>query len=83
MAKIGFIGLGNMGLPMAQNLLKAGHEVAGFDVAKSVLEKLTAAKGTAVESVPAACRGAEVIITMLPAGQHVRVVYSGENGVLA
>jgi 3-hydroxyisobutyrate dehydrogenase len=83
MAKIGFVGLGNMGLPMAQNLLKAGHEVAGFDVAKSVLEKLTAAKGTAVESVPAACRGAEVIITMLPAGQHVRVVYSGENGVLA
>jgi 3-hydroxyisobutyrate dehydrogenase len=83
MAKIGFIGLGNMGLPMAQNLLKAGHEVAGFDVAKAVLEKLAVAKGAAVESIAAASRGAEVIITMLPTGQHVRGVYSGENGVLA
>src|SRR5262249_50397887 len=83
MAKIGFIGLGNMGLPMAQNLLKSGHDVAGFDVVKVALEKLAAAKGAAVESISAACRGADVIITMLPAGQHVHSVYSGEDGVLA
>ena len=83
MAKIGFIGLGNMGLPMAQNLLKAGHAVTGFDLAKPTLAKLASAKGSAVDSVPAACRGAEVIITMLPAGAHVRAVYSGEDGVIA
>ena len=83
MAKIGFIGLGNMGLPMAQNLLKAGHAVTGFDLAKPMLAKLASAKGSAVDSVPAACRGAEVIITMLPAGAHVRAVYSGEDGVIA
>ena len=83
MAKIGFIGLGNMGLPMAQNLLKAGHAVTGFDLAKPTLAKLASAKGSAVDSVPAACRGAEVIITMLPAGAHVRTVYSGEDGVIA
>jgi len=83
MAKIGFIGLGNMGLPMAQNLLKAGHAVTGFDLAKPALAKLASAKGSAVDSVPAACRGAEVIITMLPAGAHVRAVYSGEDGVIA
>ena len=83
MAKIGFIGLGNMGLPMAQNLLKAGHAVTGFDLAKPTLAKLASAKGSAVDSVPAVCRGAEVIITMLPAGAHVRAVYSGEDGVIA
>jgi 3-hydroxyisobutyrate dehydrogenase len=83
MAKIGFIGLGNMGLPMAQNLLEAGHEVIGFDVVKPALAKLAAAKGRAADSVAAACRGAEVIITMLPAGAHVRTVYSGEGGVIA
>ncbi|HSR77502.1 MAG TPA: 3-hydroxyisobutyrate dehydrogenase [Xanthobacteraceae bacterium] len=83
MAKIGFVGLGNMGLPMAQNLLKAGHAVSGFDLAKPTLAKLASAKGSAVDSVPAACRGAEVIITMLPAGAHVRAVYSGEDGVIA
>jgi len=72
-----------MGLPMAQNLLKAGHAVTGFDLAKPMLAKLASAKGSAVDSVPAACRGAEVIITMLPAGAHVRAVYSGEDGVIA
>jgi 3-hydroxyisobutyrate dehydrogenase len=83
MAQIGFIGLGNMGLPMALNLVKAGHRVAGYDVAQSALDKLTTANGAGAESVAAACRGADVIITMLPAGQHVRSVYSGEGGVIA
>jgi 3-hydroxyisobutyrate dehydrogenase len=83
MAKIGFIGLGNMGLPMAQNLIKAGHAVAGFDMSKAQIEALTAAGGQAAESVQAAARGAEIVITMLPAGRHVRDVYLGPGGVLA
>jgi 3-hydroxyisobutyrate dehydrogenase len=83
MAKIGFIGLGNMGLPMAQNLLKAGHTVTGFDLAKPALETLAAANGVPAGSVRAACRDVEVVITMLPAGAHVRAVYGGEDGVIA
>ena len=83
MATIGFIGLGNMGLPMAQNLLKAGHRVQGFDVTKSQADTLAASGGVAAPSVRAAVTGAEVVITMLPAGQHVRDVYLGADGVLA
>jgi 3-hydroxyisobutyrate dehydrogenase len=83
MAKIAFIGLGNMGLPMAQNLIKAGHEVTGFDLAKPAVEKLVAAKGAAGDSAIGAARGGEVIITMLPAGEHVRAVYLGEQGIIA
>jgi 3-hydroxyisobutyrate dehydrogenase len=83
MAKIGFIGLGNMGLPMAQNLLKAGHAVRGFDVSKGQIDALVAAGGQAAEGVRAAATGAEVVITMLPAGQHVREVYLGDGGVLS
>src|SRR5262249_32679810 len=82
MAKIGFIGLGNMGLPMAQNLLKAGHAVQGFDVTKSPVDALAAAGGRGADSVKAAATGVEIVITMLPAGQHVRDVYLGANGVL-
>ena len=83
MATVGFIGLGNMGLPMAQNLLKAGHKVQGYDVSKAQMDALAAAGGTAASSVKAAASGAEVIVTMLPAGQHVRDVYSGADGVLS
>ena len=83
MAKVGFIGLGNMGLPMAQNLIKAGHAVAGFDMSKAQVEALTASGGRAADSVQAAARGAEIVITMLPAGQHVLDVYLGSAGVLA
>jgi 3-hydroxyisobutyrate dehydrogenase len=83
MARIGFIGLGNMGLPMAQNLLKAGHAVAGFDLNVDASERLTASGGTRSNAVADACRDAEVVITMLPAGEHVRDVYLGDAGVLA
>ena len=62
MARIGFIGLGNMGLPMAQNLLKAGHAVAGFDLNVEASERLTASGGTRSNSVEEACRDAEVVI---------------------
>lgn len=82
MAKIGFIGLGNMGLPMAQNLLKAGHAVQGFDMNQAQVLALTASGGQAAASVEAAASGAEIVITMLPAGQHVRDVYLRPDGVL-
>jgi 3-hydroxyisobutyrate dehydrogenase len=82
MAKIGFIGLGNMGLPMAQNLLTAGHAVTGFDMSKAPTAALAASGGQAADGVKAAASGAEIVITMLPAGQHVRDVYLGADGVL-
>jgi len=83
MARIGFIGLGNMGLPMARNLRKAGHVVAGFDLNADASERLTASGGTGANSAADACRDAEIVITMLPAGEHVRDVYLGDGGVLA
>ncbi len=74
MAKIGFVGLGNMGGPMVENLLKAGHTVRAFDVvAKSVARAVDAGAGAAA-SVGEAVEGADVVITMLPAGPHVRTV---------
>ncbi|HEY7084070.1 MAG TPA: 3-hydroxyisobutyrate dehydrogenase [Hyphomicrobiaceae bacterium] len=83
MAKVGFIGLGNMGLPMAANLIKAGHAVSGFDVNEDAGARLAADGGMKVQSIAEACKDAEVVITMLPAGEHVREVYLGEGGVLA
>src|SRR5262252_1483783 len=81
--KIGFIGLGNMGLPMAQNLIKAGHAVTGFDISEFSTDRLAADGATAARSVAAACKDAEIVITMLPAGKQVREVYLGNEGVLA
>jgi 3-hydroxyisobutyrate dehydrogenase len=83
MAKIGFIGLGNMGLPMALNLLRAGHQVVGFDVVNSALTQFAAANGTAADSAMSACADVDVVITMLPAGEHVRGVYLGDKGIIA
>jgi 3-hydroxyisobutyrate dehydrogenase len=81
--RIGFIGLGNMGGPMAANLLKAGHEVTGFDLAKAALEALAKAGGRAASTAASVVSGAEIILTMLPAGPQVREVYLGKGGVLA
>ena len=83
MAKVSFIGLGNMGLPMAANLIKAGHAVSGFDVNEDAGARLAAGGGTKAQSIAEACKDAEVVIAMLPAGEHVREVYLGEGGVLA
>jgi 3-hydroxyisobutyrate dehydrogenase len=83
MTKVGFIGLGNMGMPMAQNLLKAAHEVTGFDLSAHATELLAANGGTSANSVADACKAAEIVITMLPAGEQVRDVYLGADGVLA
>ena len=83
MARIGFIGLGNMGLPMARNLLGKGHMVTGFDLAEGAVAALTDAGGTAAGSPGAAVAQAEIVVTALPAAQHVRAVYLGEDGILA
>ena len=76
MATIGFIGLGNMGLPMAINLIKAGHLVHGFDLSGAATTALAAAGGTVAESAAAAACAGSVVITMLPAGPQVRAVYT-------
>jgi 3-hydroxyisobutyrate dehydrogenase len=81
MAKIGFIGLGNMGLPMALNLIKAGHAVSGFDVSRAAIDKLTAGGGAAADGIKTVAADAEVVITMLPSGKEVREVYL-DAGVL-
>jgi len=83
MARIGFIGLGNMGFPMAQNLLKAGHAISGFDIDGAARARLAAAGGTVASGIDAACENAEVVLTMLPSGKEVREVYLGQGGVLA
>jgi 3-hydroxyisobutyrate dehydrogenase len=83
MATIGFIGLGNMGAPMAANLIKAGHQVTGFDVVPRAAEALVEKGGHAAASEAEAAAAGELLITMLPAGAQVRSVYLGESGVLA
>lgn len=81
--KIGFIGLGNMGLPMALNLLKAGHEVIGFDLVQSQLDSFAASGGTVADNANATARDADVLISMLPASRHVEGLYLGDAGLLA
>ncbi|MBS0362134.1 MAG: 3-hydroxyisobutyrate dehydrogenase [Proteobacteria bacterium] len=78
MTRIAFIGLGNMGGGMAANQAKAGHEVRAFDLSKAALEKAVGAGCVAAGSAAEAVKGADAVITMLPAGQHVRAVYANE-----
>lgn len=82
MTSIAFIGLGNMGGPMAANLAKAGLSVAAFDLSEAALAKAVEAgcgkRGSAGEAVD----GADVVVTMLPAGAHVKAVYTEEGGVI-
>jgi 3-hydroxyisobutyrate dehydrogenase len=75
MAKIAFIGLGHMGGGMAPNLVKAGHEVRAFDLSKDAVDKAVEAGCSAAPSAADAVREADVVVTMLPAAQHVRAVY--------
>jgi len=81
MASVAFIGLGNMGLPMALNLVKAGHTVIGFDVSAANLDGLRQGGGLSADSAADAAGQADIVVTMLPAGQHVRQVYIGEGGI--
>ncbi|CAB3701367.1 3-hydroxyisobutyrate dehydrogenase [Paraburkholderia phenoliruptrix] len=81
--KIGFIGLGNMGAPMAHNLLKAGHAVNVFDLNTQAVQVLVEAGAKAAASPKAAASDVECVITMLPAAAHVHSVLTAEDGVLA
>lgn len=76
MTRIAFIGLGNMGGPMAANLVKAGHSVSGFDRSEASVKSATEAGVTAAASLAEAVRDAECVITMLPKGQHVVSVWT-------
>lgn len=81
--RIGFIGVGHMGLPMCANLVKAGHAVRAYDVVDASLARAVAAGAARAESVAACVADAEVVVTMLPSSPHVRGVYGGEMGVIA
>ena len=83
MAVVGWIGLGNMGGPMSANMVKAGHEVRGFDLSPAAWTPPPRPECTAVGSIAEAVDGADVVFTMLPKGEHARAVYLGEDGVLA
>ncbi|WP_104088862.1 3-hydroxyisobutyrate dehydrogenase [Arthrobacter sp. GMC3] len=83
MAVVAWIGLGNMGGPMTSNMVKAGHAVRGFDLSGQALAAAVANGVTAASSIADAVRGADVVFTMLPKGDHVRSVYFGEAGILA
>lgn len=82
MKTIAFIGLGNMGLPMTLNLLKAGHQVRAFDLSAAALDKAVEHGALACKNAIEACDNADVLITMLPAGKHVRELVLGKNGLL-
>lgn len=82
MATIGFIGLGNMGGPMALNLLKAGHTLKVFDLSPDALAKARDAGAAIADTAAAAASDVEIVVSMLPAGQHVRSVYLEDGGVL-
>ncbi|MEW1546308.1 2-hydroxy-3-oxopropionate reductase [Streptomyces tsukubensis] len=80
---VAWIGLGIMGSPMAENLLKAGYAVTGYTLEQAKLERLTSAGGSAAASVAEAVRDADVVITMVPASPQVEAVAYGPDGILA
>lgn len=80
MTTIAFIGLGNMGAPMAINLAKAGHDVRAFDLSKEAVAKVAAEGATAAVSAQDAVAGAKVVVSMLPASQHVEALFLGKDG---
>jgi len=82
MSKIGFIGLGNMGGPMVANLIAAGHEVRTFDISADAVARATEAGAVVATSGADAAKGVEVVITMLPAGKHVRSVFLEDDKVM-
>ena len=75
MLKVAFYGLGNMGGPMAANLLKAGYQVCVYDLFPEAVEKLVALGATTAESAQAVANDADVVVSMLPAGKHVKSLY--------
>lgn len=83
MAKIGFVGLGHMGLHMAANLIKNQHDVTGFDIQKTARDNLKALGGTIANSAKEVATDQDIIITMLQTGQQVKEVTSGDDGLFA
>ena len=83
MTTIAFIGLGHMGLPMARNLLNAGHSLSVFDLVASAVDELAAQGARAASSAADAVSAAEVVISMLPASRHVEGLYLGDAGLLS
>lgn len=83
MSNIAFIGLGNMGGPMAANLMTAGHSLTVFDLSEAAMQALAEKGARCASSALEAIEGAEVILSMLPAGKHVAGLYLGENGLIA
>ncbi|TRW49547.1 3-hydroxyisobutyrate dehydrogenase [Aliidiomarina halalkaliphila] len=81
MARIGFIGLGNMGGPMATNLVNAGHDVHVFDLSAEALQRLEAAGASVASSAADAVQNVEYVVSMLPADKHVKSLYFGEQGI--
>ena len=82
MTRIGFIGVGNMGAPMARNLIKSGVEVTAFDISPAALRPVVEAGAHGADTARGAVKDAEIVITMLPAGSHVRSVYLEEPSVM-
>ena len=82
MAEITFIGLGNMGLPMAMNLLKNGHSVTGFDLAEDQVKILTNAGGKSTSDINKTIQTSDAVITMLPSGKIVKSIFFGDNGII-
>jgi 2-hydroxy-3-oxopropionate reductase len=80
--KIGFIGLGIMGKPMAKNMIKAGYNLTVFDLNKPAIEEVVAAGAKASQSIRELAADSDVIITMLPNSPHVKSVVLGEGGVI-
>lgn len=80
--KVGFIGLGNMGLPMARNLVRAGFGVKGFDLSETALQAIESAGATRCASAAEAIDAVDAVITMLPASRHVKSLWLDEDGLL-
>lgn len=83
MANVAFIGLGNMGGPMAVNLVKAGHSVTVFDLVDAAMDAVVAEGASKASSALEALAAADTVITMLPAGKHVAGLYLGDEGLIA
>ncbi|TAL90805.1 MAG: 3-hydroxyisobutyrate dehydrogenase [Candidimonas sp.] len=83
MSRIAFIGLGHMGGPMALNLCRAGHDLVVFDLVPAAIKTLTDAGARAASTAQDAVKSAEVVISMLPASQHVEGLYMGETDLLS
>ena len=83
MPTVAFFGLGNMGGPMAKNLLNADWNVTAFDLSESALSDVVAVGAVAAPSANDAVAGADVVVSMLPAGKHVRSVMLGDAGIFS